>query len=132
MNPVFFNPVLILLLPVSGISKSQQEKICFSLIQPQLLPCTPACGYKFHALAVYLHPTLTAHTIRGAFGIQSNIFGGAFSIVNVLRLFDYFRRRVPSWMFGRILNATLPTNSLHLHQKLAKFPGMFEDIPRNV
>ena len=31
-----------------------------------------------------------------------------------------------------IVNATLANNSLHLHQKLATFPGMFEDIPQNV
>ena len=30
-----------------------------------------------------------------------------------------------------IVNATLANNSLHLHQKLATFPGMFEDIPQN-
>ena len=35
-------------------------------------------------------------------------------------------------MFDRIVNATLANNSLHLHQKLATFPGMFEDIPQNV
>ena len=36
--------------------------------EPQLLPCTPACGYKFHALIVYLHPTFTVPPIGGAFG----------------------------------------------------------------
>ena len=111
------------------------------MIKPQLLPCTPACGYKFHALAVYLHPTLTAHPIRGAFGIQSNIFGGAFSIVNVLRLFGYFRRRAPSWMFDRILNATLPFTPKFATfpgmfrrspEYLATFAGMFGDIPQNI
>ena len=35
-------------------------------------------------------------------------------------------------MFNRILNTTLPNNYLALHQKLATFPGMFEDIPRNI
>ena len=46
----------------------------------------------------------------------------------------YFRRRDPSWIFGRILNATLPNNylPLALHQKLARFPGMFDNIPRNI
>ena len=43
-----------------------------------------------------------------------------------------FRRKAPSWMFDRILNATLPNNYLPLHEKLASFPGMFGDIPRNV
>ena len=44
----------------------------------------------------------------------------------------YFCRRAPSWMFDRILNATLPNNYLALHQKLATFPGMFGDISWNV
>ena len=30
-----------------------------SSIKPQLLPCAPTCGCKFHALAVYVHPTFT-------------------------------------------------------------------------
>ena len=81
-NPAFFqscfNPFYPSPINKSGISKSPQEKISFSLIEPQLLPCTPAYGYKFYALAVYLHPTLAAHEIRGTFGIQSNICGGAF------------------------------------------------------
>ena len=46
--------------------------------EPQLLPYTPACGYKFHTLSIYLHPTFTVPQIRGAFGIQSNICGGVF------------------------------------------------------
>ena len=37
-----------------------------------------------------------------------------------------------SWMFDRILNATLPNDYLPLHQKLTTFPKIFEDIPRNV
>ena len=35
-------------------------KFCYSLIESQLLPCRTACGCKFHALAVYLHPIFTA------------------------------------------------------------------------
>ena len=46
-----------------------------------------------------------------------------------IKAVGYFRRRGPSWMFDRILNATLPNNYLPLHQKLATFPGMFGDIP---
>ena len=34
-------------------------------------------------------------------------------------------------MFERILNATLPSSSLHLHQTLVTFPGIFGNIPRN-
>ena len=43
-----------------------------------------------------------------------------------------FPRRAPSWMFDRTLNATLPNNSLHLHQTLVTLTGMFEKILRNV
>ena len=51
-----------------------------------------------------------------------------------IKTVGYFRRKDPSWIFDRILNATLPNNylPLALHQKLAKFPGMFDDIPRNI
>ena len=34
-------------------------------------------------------------------------------------------------MFERILNATLPNSSLHLHQTLVTFPGIFGNIIRN-
>ena len=47
--------------------------------EPQLLPCTPACGYKFHALVVNLHNTFTVPPVVSAFRIQSNICGGPFS-----------------------------------------------------
>ena len=33
----------------------KHAKFSYSLIKSQLLPCAPACSYKFHALAVYLH-----------------------------------------------------------------------------
>ena len=46
------------------------HKFSYSSIESQLLPCAPASGYEFHALAVYLHPAFTApFSIRGAFGI---------------------------------------------------------------
>ena len=64
-----FDPFTPTPINTSGISKSPQEKISFSLIEPQLLPCTPARGYKFHALTFYLHPTFTAHPIESASGI---------------------------------------------------------------
>ena len=35
-------------------------KHAYSLINSQPLPSAPACGYKFHALAVYLNLTFTA------------------------------------------------------------------------
>ena len=53
------------------------SNISYSLIYPQLLPCTQACSYKIPPLAVYPHPTFTAPLIGGAFEIQSNICGGA-------------------------------------------------------
>ena len=43
------------------------------------------------------------------------------------RIKGYFRRRAPSWMFDRILNASLPFTP-----KLATFPVMFGGVPRNV
>ena len=39
---------------------------------------TPVCGYKFLALTIYLHSTFTEPLIGGAFGIQWNVYGGAF------------------------------------------------------
>ena len=48
---------------------------------------TPVCSYKFDALTVYLLSTFTVPPIGGAFGIQSNICGGA------------FLRRAPSCIF---------------------------------
>ena len=73
---------------------------------------------RFHALAVYLHPTLTAEEVVG-----------------------YFRRRGP-WMFDRILNATLlftpKIGNIRWNvwrrspEFLMTFPGIFGDVPRNV
>ena len=124
-----FNPFTLSPVNTSGICKLPQENISFSLIEPELLPC----GYKFHALAAYLNPTFTAHPIRSAFAIQSNICGGAFLWkCQRIKTVVCFRRRAPSWMFERILNAALPNNYLPLHQKMATFPGMFDDIPRNI
>ena len=37
----------------------KHAKFSDSSNEPQLLPCAPACGYKIHALAVYLHLTFT-------------------------------------------------------------------------
>ena len=37
----------------------KHAKLTYSLIKSQLFSCAPACGYKFHALAIYLHPTFT-------------------------------------------------------------------------
>ena len=37
----------------------KHAKFSYSLIESQLLPCAPACGYKFHAFTVYLNPIFT-------------------------------------------------------------------------
>ena len=55
-----------------------RSKISYSLIEPQPHPCTPACGYEFHALAVYPHRTFTAPLVGSAFGIRSEHCGGTF------------------------------------------------------
>ena len=62
----------------NGTSKPPQIRFLNSLIEPQLLYCTPACSYKFHALRVHPHHTLTAPSIRGTFGVRSKICGGVF------------------------------------------------------
>ena len=117
----------------SRTSKSPEEKISFSLIKPQLLPCTPACCYKFHALAVYLHSTLTAHPIRDAMeSSRTSAVELYFRNSQRVKTVGYFRRRAPSWMFNRILKATLPNNYLPLQEKLATFPGMLGDILQTV
>ena len=47
-----------------------------------MLPYASACGYRFHALAIYLHPTFTIPPIGG---------GGTFvELVKVLRLLAVF------------------------------------------
>ena len=102
------------------------NKISYSLIEPQLHHCTPACDYKFHTLAVHPHPTLTAPSIGGPFGVRWNICGGSFS-GNSQRVIavGYFRRRAASWKFDRILNVTLPNNLLKLEEGLRRnFPPL--------
>ena len=59
-----------------------------------------------------------------------------------IKAVGYFRRRAPSWMFDRILNATLPFTPKignipwnvwrRSPEFLMTFPGIFGDIPRNV
>ena len=38
----------------------KHAKFSYSLIDSQLLPHAPDCGYKFHVFAVYLNPIFTA------------------------------------------------------------------------
>ena len=59
-----------------------------------------------------------------------------------IKVVGYFRRRAPSWMFDRILNATLPfTREIRnipwnvwrrSPEFLMTLSGIFDDIPRNV
>ena len=58
-----------------------------------------------------------------------------------IKAVGYFRRRAPSWMFDRILNATLPFTPKFATfpgmfrrspEYLATFAGMFGDIPQNI
>ena len=54
------------------------SKISYNLIKPQLLPYAPVCGYKYHALTVYLHTTFTS-----PFQLKVDLES---SRVNILRL----------------------------------------------
>ena len=45
---------------IRNISSSLTKYFPYRLIEFQIFPCAPACGYKFHALAIYLHPIFTA------------------------------------------------------------------------
>ena len=38
----------------------KHSEFSYSSIKSQLFPCATAYGYKFRALAIYLHPTFTA------------------------------------------------------------------------
>ena len=59
-----------------------------------------------------------------------------------IKAIGYFRRRAPSWMFDRILNAPLPFTPKignipwnvwrRSPEFLMTFPGIFGDIPRNI
>ena len=55
-----------------------RNKISYSLIEPQPLLYTLACGYEFHALASHPHLTFTVPLVRSAFGIRSEVCSGAF------------------------------------------------------
>ena len=88
-------------------------KFSYSLIESQLLPCVPACGCKFHALAVFLDPIFTA-PFQSAVHLESSQTSAA----KLLFAADYFCRWAPSWMFDRILNGTLSNNLLQLAQGL--------------
>ena len=102
-------------------------KFFYSLIECQLLPCAQACGYKFYALAVYLHPTFTA-----PFQLEVHLESSQTSAVQLfcgnsphLQMIGYFCKRAPSQMFDRILNMTLSNNLLQLVEGLRRsFPSL--------
>ena len=81
--------------------------ISYSSIEPQLLPCAPPCGYKFHTLEVHLHPIFTvpfefeAHleSTQKSVAVLSCENSQCFSVI------DNFFRRAPSLMLDRILNS---------------------------
>ena len=93
----------------------------------QLLPCTPACGYKFHALAVYLLPTFTVPPVGSAFGIKPNICGEQFCRNSqCVKAVGYFHKLAPSWMFDRMFDRIpdandemLPTRSGNLSDPIS-------------
>ena len=146
-NPVFFNPVLILLLPVQSIQAGflNHHKKRFLLLWSSLnyFPVhQPAATNSMH-----LQSTYTPHLQH----IQSeaNLESSRTSTVELycgnsqrIKAVGYFRRRAPSWMFDRILNATLPFTPKignipwnvwrRSPEFLMTFPGMFGDIPWNI
>ena len=65
-------------------SQITRSKISYSSIEPQPLPCTPACVHEFHALALTPHPTFTAPLVGSAFRIQSEVCGRAFLCIKAV------------------------------------------------
>ena len=136
-NPVFFKPILILLLPVQSIHAEflNHCKKRFLLVWSSLnyFPVhQPAATNSLHLQSTYtphLQPIQSEASLKSSRTSAVELFCGNSQRIKAV---GYLRRRAPSWMFDRILNATLPTNYFHLHQKLTTLPGMFGEIPRNV
>ena len=135
-NPVFFNPVLIFLLPVRSIQAGflNHHKKRFHLVWSSLnyFPVQqPAATNSMHLQSTYTlhlqHIKLEGHMESCRTTAVEFYCGNSQRIKAV----GYFRRRAPFWMFDRIVNVTLPNNYVSLHQKLATFPGMFGNITRN-
>ena len=99
----------------------KHRKFSYSSIKSQLFPCASACGFKFHAFAIYLHPTCTA-PFQWEVHLESSQTT-AFELFCVysqcLQAVGYFRRRAKLQMFYRILNGTL-SNNLQLAESLSK------------
>ena len=63
--------LVICLLHTPGLAEAisiTRSKISCSLIEPQILLCTPAYGNEFHALVVHPQPTFTAPPVISAYG----------------------------------------------------------------
>ena len=146
-NPVFFNPVLILLLPVQSIQAGflNHHKKRFLLVWSSLnyFPVHQPAATNFMHLQSTYTPHLQ-HIQSEAHMESSRTFAVELYCGNSQRIkaVGYFRRRAPSWMFDRILNATLPFTPKigniprnvwrRSPEFLMIFPGIFGDIPRNV
>ena len=74
--------------------------ISYSLIDTELLPCTPVCSYKFHVVAVYLSEVHLESNRKSEVELLS-VNGQWFIAV------DYLHRRAASLMLDSILNVTL-------------------------
>ena len=86
----------------------------YSSIELRRLFSTQACGYKFHVLAVYLHPTFTRPFQLEKYLESCRTSAEEFFCVNsnCLQVVGCFLWRAPSWMFHGILNLTLHNNVL--------------------
>ena len=78
LKHVFFQSVYSQLNHCMRDSQITRSKISYNSIEPQPLPCTPACVHEFHALALTPHHTFTAPLVGSAFRIQSEVCGRAF------------------------------------------------------
>ena len=116
-------------------SQITRSKVSYSLIEPQPLPWTPACGYQFHVLAVHPSPNFTSLLFGSAFGIQFEVYDGSLHYGNsqCVKPVHCFSRGAPSLIFDEFLNVTrceevsatgvtqgnfelpLPPDSLELH-----------------
>ena len=108
-----------------GYTQSNHDKRYLHIITSNIFYSliTPACGYKFHALPVHLHPTFTAPPIRGTYGVQPSICGGALKKKKKNQFVEAvgcFRRGASSWMLNNLspLNHSwfIPTQCPHLLQ----------------
>ena len=68
------------------LTQMTRSKIFYSLIESQLLPCTPACGHEFHALTFHPHPRFTIPYVGSTLRIQSEFCDGAFLQKQSMRL----------------------------------------------